>query len=431
MDTALTCLRNVDVRRIGRMAVADFTDGTGAMEGGTQQSRTFSQRTDMMMISALAEAGAEMVNRSSVAVSEWELKNAMEKKLGDGKSVKVENQTLDYRPVKAGVILGSKYYITGAITELNWNIDSVVAEGGAFSFQGGKRTYRISIAIDVMVTDTETTSIVFAKSYKKQLVGYETTAGFFRFVGTPTVPNPLVTAASVIPNLELFDANLGEKQNEPTQAALRWLISLSAYDVLRNLTHKGEACDAFVPGGALTPIPPLNPQPTPVAEANAGAKSSPTAAGRPDAVGAPDNDDKRKRAELPPPAGATARPVIVATREETPKPAPIVRESGAAAPRGAKPSATRANASYDRAPTSSTARASQARAGASSASAPVASERNRAVPDETLGAREITRRSRSVDDGAPIGLTPNQKKKIDAMIGGSEPILSSDSFGSN
>ncbi len=86
----------------------------------------------MMMNVALAEAGAHLVNRSSVNVAEWELNKAMEKKLGDGRSSLVDNQKINFRPVKAGVLLGSTHYITGAITELNWNIDSSAAEAGAF-----------------------------------------------------------------------------------------------------------------------------------------------------------------------------------------------------------------------------------------------------------------------------------------------------------
>ena len=142
-------------------------------------------------------------------------------------------------------------YVTGAVTELNWNIDSGVAEAGAYSAVIGKRTYRISVAIDVVVTNTQTTEIVYAKSYKKQLVGFETNANFFRFVNQNTALQILslgnAAATTVTQALELFDANLDEKQNEPTQTALRWVIELAAYDIMRNLKHTGNSCDSLLP----------------------------------------------------------------------------------------------------------------------------------------------------------------------------------------
>ena len=51
---------------------------------------------------------------------------------------------------------------TGALTEVNWNIysdDNQINVAGAFY---GAKTYRISIALDLMVTDTETTEVVMA-----------------------------------------------------------------------------------------------------------------------------------------------------------------------------------------------------------------------------------------------------------------------------
>jgi len=262
MAPALACIRAYSRKtfRNLRIGVNDFVDGTGVMEGGTQYSRALTQRPDMMMVVALASAGAHLVNRSSVNVAEWEMKQAMEKKLGDGRKEVVDGQPVDFRPIHTGVILGSTDYVSGAITELNWNISSGVAEGGAYSAAVGKRTYRISIAIDVMVTNTQTTEIVYAKSFKKQLVGFETNANFFRFVNQNTALQIVslgnAATAAATQALELFDANLGEKQNEPTQVALRWVVELSAYDIMRRLTHAGTKCDSLLPKGTFDEEPP-------------------------------------------------------------------------------------------------------------------------------------------------------------------------------
>jgi curli biogenesis system outer membrane secretion channel CsgG len=253
MEPALACLRRYVRSSRGdlRIGVNDFIDGTGVMEGGTQYSHALSQRPDMMMVVALAGAGAHLVNRSSVNVAEWELKQAMDKKLGDGRKEKIAGETVTFRPVRTGVILGSTDYVSGAITELNWNISSGVAEAGAYGAGIGKRVYRISIAVDLMVTNTQTTEIVYAKSFKKQLVGYEINANFFRFFNQNTALQAVTlgsaSASTVTQALELFDANLGEKQNEPTQVALRWVIDLAAYDIMRKLTHAGQSCDILLP----------------------------------------------------------------------------------------------------------------------------------------------------------------------------------------
>lgn len=256
MAAALACLRAHHPPRSIRIGVSNFVDGTGAMEGGTQYSHAITQRPDLMMITALAAAGAHLVNRSSVAVTQWEMNEAMHKKLGDGHSRIIDHRHIAFRPIRAGIILGSTDYVTGAVTELNWNIDSGVAEAGAYSVGVGRRTYRISIAVDVVVTNTQTTEIVFAKSYKKQLVGFEATANFFRFVNENTALQILSlgsanAAAAVAKELELFDANLDEKRNEPTQTALRWVIEVAAYDIMRHLTHVGRSCDALLPPNSL------------------------------------------------------------------------------------------------------------------------------------------------------------------------------------
>jgi curli biogenesis system outer membrane secretion channel CsgG len=249
MAPALACMATQG-RSDLRIGVADFVDGTGVMEGGTQNSRALSQRPDMMMTVALSSAGAHLVNRSSVNVAEWEMNKAMEKKLGDGRTSRIHNQKVDFRPIKVGILLGSTHYVTGAITELNWNLSSNVAEGGAFSVSAGRRTYRISIAVDVVVTNTQTTEIVHARSYKKQLVGFETNANYFRFMHQDTAARLIasgnVAAAATSSALELFQANLGEKQNEPTQTALRWVIELAAYDIMRHLKPGGTTCDRYL-----------------------------------------------------------------------------------------------------------------------------------------------------------------------------------------
>lgn len=254
MAAALKCV-STRTKKDVRIGVSDFTDGTGSYEPTSPNARIVSQRPDMMMIVALSKGGAQLVNRNTVAVSEWELGKALERKLGDGRPAKMGDEIVDFRPVKAGMLLGSTHFVTGSITELNWNIDSGVVEGGAYSAALGARTYRISIAIDIMVTDTVTTQIVHAQSYKKQLVGLETNANFFRFF-TQTAVVASIAAGTAAANAaskaaELFNANLTNKKNEPIHGALRWLIEIAAYDILRSLHNTRAECDRLLPAGAM------------------------------------------------------------------------------------------------------------------------------------------------------------------------------------
>lgn len=241
MHSALVCLQT-STRAMPdvRLGVADFVDGSGASLGESDvNGRYFSQRPDLMLIVALSKTGVRLVNRTSTAVAEWEMRQAMERRLGEGKPVLVGQTRFDYRPVRAGEFLGSTYYVNGAITEINWSLSSNVEEAGFLGATAGRRTYRVSIAIDLVVTNSLTTEVVFARSYSKQLVGNETGAGVFRFVEASIMPKSRV---------ELFQANIGQKQNEPVQAALRWLVELAGYETVASLTGGDAQCDMLVPG---------------------------------------------------------------------------------------------------------------------------------------------------------------------------------------
>ena len=268
MHAALLCVRKrVAAAPDIRFGVADFVDGTGATMGDSDvNGRYFSQRPDLMLVVALSKAGVHLVNRSSTGVAEWEMKQAMDKRLGDGKPTVVGNTRFDYRPVRAGEFLGSNYYIHGAITEINWNLSSDANEVGAFGLTAGRRTYRVSMAVDLVVSNSTTTEVVFARSYSKQLVGYETGAGVFRFVNAAVVPGSAV---------ELFQANIGQKQNEPVQQALRWLVETAGYDIVSQIYGRDPACDGLVPGAepsddrdpAIDIVPPPVQAPAPMAAA--------------------------------------------------------------------------------------------------------------------------------------------------------------------
>ncbi len=266
VDAALRCLAEKQPREIDlRLSVNDLTDGTGATLSGDSLSRVLTQRPDVMMTIGLAKTGVRLVNRSSTGVAEWELKHSMQKYIGDDRPTTnpETRQPVPYRPVMAGSMLGSTHYISGALSELNWNIQSEVNEAGIGGITFGSRSYRISMAVDLIVTRTRSTEIVIARSYSKQLVGRETGTGMFRFFDVGS------SSPNWGPN-ELFELNIGRQANEPVQAAVRWMLETAAYDIVSELTGVGEYCDHLLPEGsrplrAARPAPRLAqaPEPTP------------------------------------------------------------------------------------------------------------------------------------------------------------------------
>lgn len=256
-DALLACVadhksRNKDIR----IAIGDIVDGTGAKTFSDGSSSMFTQRPDLMVTVALAKTGVTVLNRTSSRVSEWELSQAMDKRLGDGKDVAVGTEQVPYRPIEAGQILGSTHYLTGAITEVNWNIES---SGNRYNIAGVhnyKSAYRISIAVDLILTETTTTKVIKAQSFTKQLVGLETETGVFKFF---SVDN------SVLDTTELFDASMGQQQNEPVQRALRWVLEFGTYEMVADLLGASKACDHLLAPqstqAAVAPAAPAKPQP--------------------------------------------------------------------------------------------------------------------------------------------------------------------------
>ena len=227
-----------------RLAIGDIVDGTGARTFTDGASTLLPQRPDMMFTVAMHDTGLKILNRNATKVAEWEMVQSMEKRLGEGRKTKVDDKEFAYRPVEAGSMLGSTHYVTGALTEVNWNIySSEVKNNIAGGFQKEKEYY-ISVAVDLMVTDTRTTEITLARSYTKQIVGKELSNGLFRFFD-------IGDQSAGIGPLELFDSSAGAQSNEPVQNAVRWLMATAAYDIASTLTHTAKRCD-----DKLLPEPP-------------------------------------------------------------------------------------------------------------------------------------------------------------------------------
>jgi len=204
-------------RESPRLAVGDISDLTGRSDFET--GRKISQGASLFAVTALTKAGVPTVERQDRGVSEVERQYAQAHLLSDNPDD--AGQSADnFRPVFAGQIAGSRYYIVGGVSELNYNIRSsgVDISGGAAETAGlsGGLThsgYVMNIAIDLRLIDTTSQEVLATSSYQKQLVGRETRIGVFDFL-----------------NGNIFDLSAGTGGFEPIQFAVRTAVERGLYD---------------------------------------------------------------------------------------------------------------------------------------------------------------------------------------------------------
>lgn len=224
-SSALVCLgqyaRQYNVTS-PRIAIGRIEDKTGKAEADGSGRKITLGGTEMA-ISAFAKAGANLVERYDSSVSEMELKYANNKLITDAPSGQGEPN--DYRKIYSGQVPGSNFYLTGAVTEYNFNIRSTGgdAAGGEREATGLKlrataRSAIMNVAIDLRLVDTVTLQVVDVVSYQKQIVGYEVGAGLFTFLEG-----------------NVYDLSAGTSGLEPLQLAVRALIERAGVEIMANL----------------------------------------------------------------------------------------------------------------------------------------------------------------------------------------------------
>ncbi|MBX9614190.1 MAG: holdfast anchoring protein HfaB [Caulobacteraceae bacterium] len=221
----LRCLASAasEAQRVApRLAVGDIADLTGRRD--LQTGRIVSQGAALFAVTALTRAGVPTVERLDPGVSEIERQYAQAHLLSDTPEQAGQSRE-NFRPVYAGEIAGSRYYVVGGVTELNYNIRSrgVDLAAGAVQIVGAKggftgSDYVMNVAIDLRLIDTISQEVVATASYQKQIVGHEIRAGVFNFMGGT-----------------LFDLTAGGSAMEPVQLAVRTAVELGLYDFVADL----------------------------------------------------------------------------------------------------------------------------------------------------------------------------------------------------
>jgi len=225
-STALYCLSDY-ARRYNlpspRIAVGRISDYTGSVS--SDGSRQITQGASLMAYSALAKAGARMVERYDTSISELELRYANNKLIGDeGAGANPDGNT--YRRILAGQVPGSDFYLVGGVTEVNYNIRSSgvdIGQGEVDSARPGSvllqgKVFVMNVAIDLRLVQTTSMEVVDVISYQKQIIGREVSAGVFDFL-----------------NGNVFDISAGTGGMEPVQLAVRSLIERGTLEMMANL----------------------------------------------------------------------------------------------------------------------------------------------------------------------------------------------------
>ena len=208
-----------------RVAVGRIADYTGKEEADGS-GRKLTQGASLMAISALAKAGAPLVERYDTSVSELELKYANNKLISDADSPEEAMAAVgDYRRIVAGQVPGSDFYIVGGITELNYNIRSAGAEANVGEIKAtgakgaiGARLFIMNVGVDLRLVNTRSLEVVDVVSYQKQIVGREVSLGFFDIMGG-----------------NVFDISAGTGGLEPLQLGVRALIERGVIEMMANL----------------------------------------------------------------------------------------------------------------------------------------------------------------------------------------------------
>lgn len=214
--------------------IRDYTGKQSDVEG-----YVVTQGGALMAYTALGHLvpGISLYERFDTQIADAELAYIANRQLGDGGTHdNVDPQTgntnqVPWKPYFGGSILQSDYYIVGGITELNFNIQSGGAELGVNNVGAKGRVYTMNVGVDLRIVGSQSLKVYDTVSIQKQITGYEIGGDIFRFF-----------------NSDLWDVNVGAKNQEPLQLAIRMAIEAALLDIVPTVTGVGSGgCSSSVP----------------------------------------------------------------------------------------------------------------------------------------------------------------------------------------
>lgn len=215
----LQCVSDrVTLSRKIRMTIDQIPDKSGKVNSAEGYKLT--QGVESMAITALTKIPAiQVVERRNISAYNIEADLMRKKLIGDEQKYSLSNgKKINYRPLLSGSVSGADFYITGALTEVNYNIYS---GGGVLNVSGielGKKTVAMNVAMDLRLVNVKTLDVINSISLQKQFVGQRNKAGIYRFV-----------------DKELVNLDVGSSTDEPLQLGVRSLVERGVAQLVGDL----------------------------------------------------------------------------------------------------------------------------------------------------------------------------------------------------
>ena len=178
------------------------------------------QGVESMAITALTKIHSiQVVERRNMGTFNIEADLLKAKRIGDNKKYRIsDGRTISYKPLLSGKVHSADYFITGAITEVNYNLSSSGKILNVSGIELGGKTVRMSVAMDLRIVDVNTLNIIDSISLQKQFIGKRTKAGLYRFFDS-----------------ELVNADAGSSVDEPLQTGVRALVERGVAQLVGSL----------------------------------------------------------------------------------------------------------------------------------------------------------------------------------------------------
>lgn len=219
--TCLTALAQYRSQNRPTVAVGQILDKTG--------QRSFDALNDS---TELTQGVSEMVISALYRTRQVNLAERLDPRIPLAEQQMI-SQGLVSGPSAEGRVAPARFLVLGALTELNYNIQSGGERLFVAGIGGGNRAAVINVGLDMRLVDMSNFGTVYVTSLQKQIVGVEQEAGIFRFFGDRFVE---------------FDS--GQVRNEPMQLGVRSVVDLAVHQILtEGLGLPAKAKPGCSPGG--------------------------------------------------------------------------------------------------------------------------------------------------------------------------------------
>ena len=206
--SGLSCVSSrINLAKKVKITIDQIPDKSGKMS--SNEGYKITQGVEAMAITALSKIKAiQVVERRNIGAFNIESELMQKKRIGDKKRYKLSNgRYIKYKPMLSGKIHSADYYITGAVTEVNYNIYSGGKLLNVSGLEFGGKTVMMNVAMDLRIINVHTLDVIDSISLQKQFVGTRTKSGLYRFM-----------------DKQLVNYDGGSSTDEPIQMGVRALV---------------------------------------------------------------------------------------------------------------------------------------------------------------------------------------------------------------